>query len=97
MSLLNIPPSGTYLAVFELKSRPPINFNLALKSHANKFGLRVHAMSYHPHPSEPKLSMRVSGPNIEEQTRKFVNSAKQGFGGYVKHAFARAGNENFGF
>jgi len=70
--------------VLSLKARPPANFDLTLKGHAMQYGLTVHNIGFHPHPTGSKLSMIVGGSL--ENAKRFADSAVSKFGAYVSKA-----------
>ena len=70
--------------VLALKSKPPINFNLALKEHAMQHSLTVHDIGFHYHPTGNKLSVTVSG--ALQNAEHFANSAVSKFSAYVSNA-----------
>jgi hypothetical protein len=70
--------------VFALKTRLPMNFNLALQAHAQEHHLQITQMGVHPHPAGSRLSLTVNGDL--SRAKQFADSAVSKFGVYISHA-----------
>ena len=86
MSLLNPGANSEAQVVFDVKQRPPINFNVTLHQHALQHGLAVHGqIGFHPHTEGTKMSIHVSGPSLGH-IKSFADTATERFGVYIKNA-----------
>lgn len=83
--------NNSALVVFSMKRQPPINFNLALHSHAMQHGLSVNNIGLHPHASGISVSINLSGAHIAK-AKEFADTAVNKFGTYVHHATVQFGS-----
>jgi hypothetical protein len=61
--------------VSTLKSKPPINFNVALKTHAMNLGVHLHTIAY----NGPKVTLHASSKFNFDQIRSFARSLPSKF------------------